>query len=94
MCARRISLEKPPSESEERKVERLQATARQQIGARIKNIRTKADLSLRALAMKSNVSPTYLSEVERGLRSPTSDLLVRLSYFMNVSPAFFFTDES
>jgi ribosome-binding protein aMBF1 (putative translation factor) len=94
MCARRIPLEKSPSELEEKKVERLQAAVRQQIGARIKSIRLEADLSLRALAMKSNMSPTYLSEVERGLRSPTSDLLVRLSYFMNVSPSFFFTDEN
>ena len=43
--------------------------------------------------MKSNITSGYLSELERGIRSPTSDLLVRLSHFLGVAPASFLDEE-
>jgi len=93
IMARRIPLEQPPSEAEERKVERFQAAVRRRIGARVNGLRTEAGLSLRAMATRVNVAPTYLSEIERGLRSPTTDLLVRISYRMGIGPDFFFSDK-
>ena len=92
MAARRIPLEQPPSAAEEQKVEQLQAAVRLQIGKRIKRLRREAGLTLRALEMRCNVSASYLSAVERGLSAPTSDLLVRLGYFLRVEPASFFSD--
>jgi len=93
LAARRVPLETPPSDAEERRVERMQVEVRKRIGARVHRLRTEAGLSFRALGMRVNLSPTYLSEIEQGLRAPTSDALVRLGHFMNVSPAFFLTDD-
>ena len=53
--------------------------------ANIKRLRIESGLSLRAFAMKANVSPSYLSEAERGLRGVTVDLLVRMAIGLNVS---------
>jgi transcriptional regulator with XRE-family HTH domain len=66
---------------------------RQRIGARIKELRTAAQVSLRALEIKSSISSGYLSELERGIRSPTSDMLVRLGHVLGVSPASFLSDD-
>jgi transcriptional regulator with XRE-family HTH domain len=74
-------------------VERMQAAVRQRIGKRIKQLREEGGLTLRALEMKANVSASYLSAVERGRSSPTSDLLVRLGYFLSVDPASFLADQ-
>ncbi|HNA43260.1 MAG TPA: helix-turn-helix transcriptional regulator, partial [Solirubrobacterales bacterium] len=41
------------------------------VGARVKALREAMDLSLRDLSERSGVSPTMLSQVERGSTSPT-----------------------
>jgi ribosome-binding protein aMBF1 (putative translation factor) len=93
-AARRVLLEKPPSEADEKRLLRQQEIMRRRIGARIKKLRTAAHLSLRALETKTNITSSYLSELERGIRSPTSDLLVRLSYaFPGVTPASFLEED-
>ena len=93
MAARRVPLPKPLSETEERRLSREQEAMRQRIGARIKELRTAAQVSLRALEIKSSISSGYLSELERGIRSPTSDMLVRLGHVLGVSPASFLSDD-
>jgi hypothetical protein len=64
MAARRIPLEKPPSKADEAKLLREQQRVKERLGAHLKRLRTEANLSLRQMAMKINVSPTYLSETE------------------------------
>jgi plasmid maintenance system antidote protein VapI len=92
-AARRVPLEKPPSKADDAKVLHQQAMMRERIGAHIKRLRTEAQLSLRALAMRADISPSYLSELERGQRSVTIDLLVRIGYHLDTSPADFLSQE-
>jgi ribosome-binding protein aMBF1 (putative translation factor) len=91
LAARRIPLEKPPTKADIAKVEQQQAEFRGLIGRHLKEFRTEAELSLRALSYKCDVSPSYLSAVERGQHSVTADILVRLAYYLKVSVIEFFT---
>jgi hypothetical protein len=61
-AARRVALEKAPTAAEEKRLERMQETVRIRIGNRLNMLRKEAGLSLRAMAMKANASPGYLSE--------------------------------
>ena len=45
------------------------------LGAYIREQRTSAQLSLRALAALAGVSNPYLSQIERGLRRPSAEIL-------------------
>ncbi|MGW0876751.1 helix-turn-helix domain-containing protein [Streptomyces sp. NPDC002755] len=49
------------------------------IGDRLRNLRTARGLTLRALAQLVGVSPTLLSQVERGITDPSLNTLRRLS---------------
>lgn len=93
MAARRVPLEKPLSEADEKRLLRQQEIMRRRIGAQIKKLRSALQLSLRALEIKSSISSGYLSELERGIRSPTSDMLVRLGHVLGVTPASFLSDD-
>ena len=87
MAARRIPLEKPPSKSDKAKVEHQQAVIRKRIGANLRKARNEANLSLRQMQIKSNVSANYLSELERGLRGGTVDLLVQIAFYLDTTLA-------
>ena len=60
------------------------------VGSRIRELRERSDLSLRALAEMCNVSPNTVSLIERGLSSPSVDTLQRLASGLGVSIAAFF----
>lgn len=49
------------------------------LGARIKALRSTANLSLADLSQKSGVSRAMLSKVERGEKSPTLPIIVRIA---------------
>lgn len=49
------------------------------LGARIKSLRIDSNLSLEDLSLKSNVSRSMLSKVERGEKSPTLPIIVRIA---------------
>ncbi len=53
-------------------------------GSRIRSARLAAGLSLRELARRAYVNPGYLSQVERGLRAPSSALLAAVSHVLDV----------
>jgi predicted transcriptional regulator len=93
-AARRIPLERPPSQADEKKMLRLQDAMKVRIGEHVKKLRIEANLSLRQMAMRANVSPTYLSEVERAKRSVSVEFLVRMGYVLNVSPTLFLSEET
>jgi transcriptional regulator with XRE-family HTH domain len=57
------------------------------IGSNLKKARTAAGLSLRQMQTKSDVSANYLSELERGLRGATVDVLVQLAYHLDTTLA-------
>lgn len=55
------------------------------IGAFIKDQRDQAHMSLRQLAKAANVSNPYLSQVERGLRKPSAEILGRIAQGLRIS---------
>lgn len=55
------------------------------IGAFIREQRQLAELSLRRLAEKAGVSNPYLSQIERGLRKPSAEILQQLAKALEVS---------
>lgn len=54
------------------------------IGAVIASLRSKAALSQEALAERADVHRTYISQLERGIKSPTFDTLRRIAAALNV----------
>lgn len=57
----------------------------QDIGAFIKDLRENAKISLRQLAQQAGVSNPYLSQIERGLRKPSAEVLASIAQALRVS---------
>jgi transcriptional regulator with XRE-family HTH domain len=55
------------------------------IGDYIREQRDQAQMSLRQLATAANVSNPYLSQVERGLRKPSAEILGRIAQGLRIS---------
>ena len=55
------------------------------IGGFIKDLRSKAGVSLRQLAEQAGVSNPYLSQIERGLRKPSAEVLQQIASALRVS---------
>lgn len=61
------------------------------VGAFIREHRERANLSLRRLADRAGVSNPYLSQIERGIRRPSAEILKRLSRALEVSAESLYT---
>jgi transcriptional regulator with XRE-family HTH domain len=62
------------------------ATARlRELGAFIREQRSNAEMSLRGLAAKAGISNPYLSQIERGLRKPSAEILQRVAQALRIS---------
>src|SRR5215467_12066622 len=59
--------------------------AERDIGGFIRDMRRKAKVSLRQLAEQAGVSNPYLSQIERGLRKPSAEVLQQLANALRVS---------
>jgi transcriptional regulator with XRE-family HTH domain len=57
----------------------------QRLGKVIRDQRTAAELSLRELAARTNVSNPYLSQLERGLHEPSVRVLKAIATALNMS---------
>jgi transcriptional regulator with XRE-family HTH domain len=57
----------------------------QDIGEFIRDLRQTAKISLRQLAERAGVSNPYLSQIERGLRKPSAEVLQSLASALRVS---------
>jgi transcriptional regulator with XRE-family HTH domain len=55
------------------------------LGDFIRQQRERANLSLRRLADSAGISNPYLSQIERGIRKPSAEILKRLSRALEVS---------
>ena len=55
------------------------------IGAYIREQREQAKISLRQLARAAGVSNPYLSQIERGLRKPSADVLQQIAKGLRIS---------
>ena len=67
------------------KVGRTVGTLSNQLGDYLREQRTQSRLSLRQLAEQVGVSNPYLSQIERGLRRPSAEVLQQLSKALRVS---------
>jgi transcriptional regulator with XRE-family HTH domain len=57
----------------------------QSLGEYLKEQRVAARLSLRQLAEQAGVSNPYLSQIERGLRKPSADVLQQIARALRIS---------
>lgn len=71
----------PPEEKLANKV----STAASDIGSFIRTQRQTAQVSVRQLAERAGVSNPYLSQIERGLRKPSADVLSQIAKALRVS---------
>jgi len=55
------------------------------LGDYLREQRTQAQLSLRQLAEQAGVSNPYLSQIERGLRRPSAEVLQQLAKALRIS---------
>jgi transcriptional regulator with XRE-family HTH domain len=71
--------------SPEEKLSAKVSTAASDIGSFIRDLRENAQVSVRQLAERSGVSNPYLSQVERGLRKPSADVLSQIAKALRIS---------
>ncbi len=62
------------------------------MGDRIKNARKKLGLTQEALAEKVDVTLYYMGEIERGVKTPSLDLFIRLVEVLDVSADYLLRD--
>jgi transcriptional regulator with XRE-family HTH domain len=55
------------------------------LGDYLREQRTEAHLSLRQLAQATGISNPYLSQIERGLRRPSADVLQKIAKSLQIS---------
>jgi transcriptional regulator with XRE-family HTH domain len=55
------------------------------VGAFIRRQREKAEMSVRRLAELADVSNPYLSQIERGLRKPSAEILQQVAQALRIS---------
>ena len=55
------------------------------LGDYIRQQRQRANLSLRRLAERAGISNPYLSQIERGIRRPSAEILKQLSRALSIS---------
>ncbi|MFH0926924.1 MAG: helix-turn-helix transcriptional regulator [bacterium] len=61
-------------------------TLKERIGARIQDLRKKRGLTQEKLSELVNITPVYLSGIERGRENPTLDLLINILEKLDVQP--------
>ncbi len=71
-------------------IEPVSNNTHERLATRLRELRSRAGLSLEALALKSGVSRSNISLVERGESSPTAVVLDKLSSALGVSVASLF----
>ncbi len=66
---------------------------KEKIGKRIRNLRKDLNLSQEALALKSEVDRTYMTDVENGRRNISIEILEKIIIGLEVSMATFFNSK-
>ncbi len=56
-------------------------------GTPLRRLRDDLGVTLTDLAERAGISPSYLSELERGLKRPSTDVLARLAEALGMSPS-------
>src|SRR6201746_44393 len=71
--------------AQDEKLAAVVTNAAQDIGSFIRSQRELAQVSVRQLAEKAGVSNPYLSQIERGLRKPSAEVLNQIAKALRVS---------
>jgi len=74
-----------PQQQQDENLAAVVSSAAQDIGSFIRSQRELAQVSVRQLAEKAGVSNPYLSQIERGLRKPSADVLSQIAKALRVS---------
>ncbi|HVJ50798.1 helix-turn-helix domain-containing protein [Desulfitobacterium sp.] len=64
------------------------------LGATIRNFRKQRGMTLQVLSDQLEVSCSFLSAVERGVKKPSVAMVKRLSDVLNISPTYLFSPEN
>lgn len=62
------------------------------LGNRIRELRKLQNMSQEELALKSNINPAHLGQIERGFKSPTLDTLEKIIHALNIQAADLFSE--
>ena len=60
---------------------------REVLGSRLRALRTERDETLAQTAERAGISPQYLSEVERGRKEPSSEMIAALAGALGITVA-------
>ena len=60
---------------------------REVLGSRLRELRTERDETLAQTAERAGISPQYLSEVERGRKEPSSEMIAALAGALDITVA-------
>jgi transcriptional regulator with XRE-family HTH domain len=67
-------------------------THRQRFAKSLREARDKVEISQEALAERAGLHRTYISQLERGLKSPTLDVIIDLAKALRLTPREFVLD--
>lgn len=62
------------------------------VGKRVRSLRKKYGLSQESLALKADITPAYLGQIERGKKHPTVVTVEKVCRSFNISLSEFFQD--
>jgi transcriptional regulator with XRE-family HTH domain len=65
----------------------LEPLWREMLGSRLRALRTDRDETLARTAERAGISPQYLSEVERGRKEPSSEMIAALAGALDITVA-------
>ena len=82
-----MDVRSPDGQAESRHADERQS----EVGAFIRSQRERANLSLRRLADRAGISNPYLSQIERGVRKPSAEILKRISRALSISAETLYT---
>jgi transcriptional regulator with XRE-family HTH domain len=65
----------------------------EEVGKRLKEVRKEREMTLKEVAQESGMSPTHISEIERGKTSPTVGALRKIAAALGKDTAYFVEDK-
>jgi len=68
--------------------------SKKELGQRIKRFRLERNLTLKEVELKAKVSATHVSEIERGMTSPTVGALAKIAKALGTEPSYFLQNNS
>jgi transcriptional regulator with XRE-family HTH domain len=64
-----------------------------EIGRKIKQLRQQRNLALKELAAKTNLTPSFLSQLENGMTSPSIESLAKIAAVLDTAVGYFFQSQ-